>query len=158
MRTLGYLDQLPKIPEHLITNCYEVIKQPDELPLFGFDDYPNYKFMSIPEKSELEAWLLDSLKIKRHRIFHIHVMENSILMHKDWPRNYSLNYILTTGGENVLTHFHTEEGEIFESYNIEQFRWHHLNSQCFHSVSGFTPGVKRVALVLGMDYPYGQGN
>lgn len=152
MQTYRYLD-LPALPQHLIDACLNVIKQPDELPKYGVSDYPNYKFMSIPRNSELERWLLDNLQITRHEIFHVHVMENSILMHKDWTRNWSLNYIITLGGDHVVTHFHRDDGEIFESVVLETNRWHQFHSQCYHSVSGFTPEHKRIALVLGMDNP-----
>jgi hypothetical protein len=152
IQTYRYLD-LPAPPEHLITACWDVIKQPDEMPKYGVSDYPNYKFMSIPKGSELEAWLLTNLKIPRHEIFHVHVMEKSVLMHKDWMRKWSLNYILTTGGNKVATHFHKDSGKIFESVVLEPLRWHQLNSQCNHSVSGFEPNTQRVALVLGMDNP-----
>lgn len=152
MQTYNYIE-FPLLPQHLVNACLAVIKQPDELPKYGVSDYPNYKFMSIPKDSELEQWLLNTLGITRHEIFHVHVMENSILMHKDWTRNWSLNYIIDQGGDAVTTHFHTDDGDIFQSAVLEGNRWHQFNSQCFHSVSGFAPGNKRIALVLGMDNP-----
>ncbi len=149
MSILKYLD-FPKVPDHLYAQVLETIKKPDELSRFTGMSYAPYQLMSIDEGSELETWLLENLPIKRGDVFHVHVMNNYVVRHKDWGRKYSLNYIFETGGNRVFTGFYDDDRNVLEKHILEPHRWHTFNAEVFHDVGGFTLGKKRIAIVIGL--------
>jgi hypothetical protein len=149
MPILKYLD-FPKVPEHLYAQVAEIIKKPDELERFTGMPYTPYQLMPIDEGCELETWLLENLPIKRGDVFHVHVMIDRIVQHKDWGRKYSLNYIFETGGNQVVTGFYDDDKNVLEKHILEPHRWHTFNSEVFHDVVGITLGEKRIAIVIGL--------
>ena len=131
---LEYVD-LPKIPEELIVDIYQTIR----------NTTPKERH-SVPEGSDAEkhaAWnsikASDALKEFTKSIFnfkhdvHIFVLSGNLPIHKDNTRDLAYNYVLETGGAS--TNFHNEDKTLTEEYNIERFKWHKLNVKNYHSVT-----------------------
>lgn len=128
-----YLD-LPKIPEELIVDIYQTIR----------NTVPKERH-SVPENTDAEkhnAWnsikASDRLKEFTRSIFefehdvHIFVLSGNLPVHKDNTRDVAYNYVLETGGAS--TNFHDADKVLAEEHNIEPFRWHKLDVKEFHSV------------------------
>lgn len=128
-----YLD-LPKIPEELIVDIYQTIRNTE----------PKDRH-SVPKSTDAEkhnAWnsikASDKLKAFTRSLFdfdhdvHIFVLSGDLPVHKDNTRDVAYNYVLETG--HASTNFHNADRVLIEENSIEPFRWHKLDVKEFHSV------------------------
>lgn len=72
-------------------------------------------------------------------------------MHKDWSRWYPVNYVIDTGGTNVVTSWYDDKKKLLESHTIEPFRWHVLAGKVYHGVQGIKPGRERILISINWD-------
>jgi len=76
----------------------------------------------------------------------VHVIHGSCPMHKDAVTIGKLNYIVATGGDNVLTGFYDDDKQFIESVRCELNTWYQINAQVYHDVANVDPGTKRIIL------------
>ena len=157
-----YLDNLPKIPEHLLDNCYLRSQ-------VGFNDR-TYSRFGITD--ELKAWLTENISHVQDRMG-VQVMETDVGPHCDF-RHWGVNYIYTTGGPAVTNFLKlkdhdiclgpnvrhsssdTDSVEILLSLPIEPFRWHLINTHCLHSVKHISDIRQAVTVGLMGNDPFAQ--
>ena len=152
-----YLDALPAIPSHLTVDpCIR-----DESQI-GFRDGSYARWAATPSLLE---WLEKNIS-NQVNIAGVQIITRDVPSHCD-KRKWALNYIIDTGGDNVVTSFQQIVGEdlvqppatrttrIDKPFNslcsvvLKQNRWHLLNTNILHSVAGIT-GV-RTAVTIGLN-------
>jgi len=144
---LRYLN-LPSIPNEYLEDVPSIIAGKDELDKFvGFfiDPYQIY-----PITGKLKEWLLSNIPIINPTILHIHVISGELPIHKDYARHFTMNYIIKTGGENILTPFLDDQHNLLKTYCIEPHRWHDFDGQINHTVVGPTKDNLRIAITIGL--------
>jgi hypothetical protein len=77
--------------------------------------------------------------------------------HIDYGRNYALNYVIDTGGDNVSTYWTTDDKETVEFETIiESRRWHIIRvNPTWHGVRGIKLGRLRTVISLCYNSPVG---
>ena len=138
---------LPKVPDYII----------DAIKLD-----PNYYTKKISSgnynwtdqyNDELNRWAQENICADMYFAFQF--FEGPNIIHKDTSTHTKLNYVISTGGPNVLTEFYADDrSTILGTYCIEPFRWHVLKADTFHRVLGpFEPNQLRFAITAKMfDY------
>jgi hypothetical protein len=130
---LEYLD-LPKIPEELIVDIYQTIRNTpieDRHAEPKNSDAEKYNAWNSIKASEKLKTFTRSIFDIEHDV-HIFVLSGDLPIHKDNTRDIAYNYVLETGG--AITNFHDADKNLIEEHNIETFKWHKLNVKEFHSV------------------------
>jgi len=132
-RFIQYLN-LPQIPQHLI----------DELPqsMQDYDHKVVYKSYRWTDdlNQEIDQWCKQHICPDMYFAFQF--MEGDLEPHQDRGTLTKINYLISTGGADVITRFH-EEDQVVAEYRIEPQRWHLLKADTVHSVSGVEPGLLR---------------
>ncbi len=157
---IKYMDEFPSIPSDLIPT----IEQITNSQYFGNHESVEklrhpfaIKYYSTRKVNQsLKEWLLENFKFDFVAMFII--FNANMDPHKDL-RNYTYNYIIDTGGDNIHTNvfsgevgrkkvekWHEVRGEasnnaaseltLLESVCLESMRWHYLRTDLNHSVTG----------------------
>lgn len=131
---LEYLN-LPKIPEDLIVNVYQTIRNVPASDRHsnkeGTDAENHPAWNSIKASDKLKQYVATIFQ-EDHDV-HIFILSDDLPVHKDNTRDTAYNYILETG--SAVTNFHDDAGNIIESHEIQTFTWHKLNVKTNHSVN-----------------------
>jgi len=166
--TYCYLDYLPPVPKDLLED-FRQYKSQSRLVGIGDRVTDTSKYERFPISGKLQQWL--AFNIVRDPIDFGAGFDNEECLqvnhipHIDFSRNYSLNYMVTTGGNNVLTNFYQEEGyglerldfrstfkspqdcmnyiktaklTLIDSVQVEHERWVLLNTKVIHEVQNLT--------------------
>jgi hypothetical protein len=146
---IEYLD-LPKIPEDLIVDIYQTIRNTDpktrhSMPE-GTDAEKYAAWNSIKASTTLKEFIKTLFPFE-HDV-HIFVLSDNLPMHKDNTRDVAYNYVLETGTASTI--FHTESGEILEENNIKPFQWHKLDVSKYHSV--VIPEAPRILVSVSVQW------
>jgi len=73
-------------------------------------------------------------------------------IHKDL-RKHAINYVVDTGGDDVITEFYDDDENIIASYKQEPGEWYFLNSGNYkHCVKGITGRRKQVSYSIYKDF------
>jgi hypothetical protein len=149
---IEYLDDLPKIPQHLLRS-YEEISNKDfvdngdvgrKLMQKGF-----YATRTLEE--DLYAWLMLGDNFPWHGKTHntnYQLLEHWIPMHKDVGRTVAYNYILYPGGTNVVTSVYDDDKNVLQSMSIEPHRWHRITVDHFHDIKNIEKDQLRIAITV----------
>ena len=140
MQHIQYLDW-PPIPEHLIPSVTDIMQMPIVKswgPLF---------FIRNIQQEELKTWLgslMDNCLQPIYQSIH-----HDLPIHTDaGPRLVAYNYILDTGGTNVVTSVFNDDNECLQSEILEVRRWHRITTNKPHNVKGLEKGRTRLAISL----------
>ena len=144
MQHLFYVD-LPQIPEEVILPIHDIINGKPH----SVGDQPNgYDFFQVRvANTELVDWINANLPFKCH--IQYQVVYHTLPIHRDVGDNLSIvmNYILRSGGPNVITTIYEDDYTTPNtSLHIEERRWHQLDITRPHGVSGILPDEPRVAI------------
>ena len=140
----------PSIPESLLSEAHQSLLSQDiftsNLSVRTFGNY-----IATPK---LQEWFRDTMipLIGVDDIVNVQTIISGIPIHKDRNRNLALNYVIDTGGTDVITSFYDEQVGFDSGYNpapVEEYKiiphvWHELRTDVFHGVSGLTS--KRIAV------------
>ena len=154
-----YLDFLPSIPDDLLIDFFVKSQQN-----FRLDEYYRYGITL-----QLQEWLAVNISAVDNRVG-CQVMNSDIYPHCDF-RKWAINYILDTGGSNVITTFYKKEGkdlvgeprsiatdidelETVLSIQIEPKKWHLLHTNILHGVTGITHSRYAVTIGLISENPF----
>ena len=140
MQHIEYLDW-PPIPEHLIQPVTDIMQLPIVKswgPLF---------FIRNIQEGELKIWLESLMENHSRPIYQsIHY---DLPIHTDaGPRLFAYNYILDTGGTNVVTSVFNDDNECLQSEILVARRWHRITTSKPHNVKGLEKGRIRLAISL----------
>lgn len=69
------------------------------------------------------------------------------IIHVDHNRIEAINYIVSSGGNNVITSFYNDNLDLIEDILIEEKKWHRLRVDVKHSVRNIT-SPPRVAITV----------
>ena len=156
MLIFQYLDRLPKIPPALLQDPY--IPDPDQI---GFQDIGYTRWALQPK---LKSWLAENIS-QDVAIAGYQVISQDVNAHFD-RRHWAINYVIDTGGSNVVTAFFKDRKspmQVDEIYRLDQNeqldllfdrcvepgRWHILNTHVLHSVKGIE--TERSAITVGLN-------
>ena len=123
------------------------------------------RFDFIPVDKIVEDWVKDNIPEKVIGV-NLQVMHSGeiITPHIDELRHSALNYTLDKGGDDIRTVFYKikpewshqkayartlipfEKLEVLESIPIQACRWHKIDTEIIHGVTGLDPKRKRIAL------------
>lgn len=167
----SYLD-LPPVPEFLLEKCLKNIDLIDRNPQLNelnklegighnitflpseFLIWYNLKIIrplflnNIPDEAK-KATLHVSHYIKDINFRNQNPLGNGTHpIHYDYGRKWAINYIITTGGDKVITTWYNDEKEtILHKQEIEPFRWHIIKVKpTLHGVEGIRPGLLRTII------------
>ena len=141
-RFIQYLS-LPPLPDNLIS---EISLDPADYTLraHGPGNLETYIWTDDHNK-KLDAWCKQNICPDMYFAFQILHTSNNI--HKDNGTTVKLNYVMSTGGSNVLTEFYDDDKTtLLDSYHIEPHRWHILKVNTYHRVINLEPGQFRFAV------------
>jgi hypothetical protein len=141
MSTIEYWPSLPSIPEHILESPETVINR--ESPAAYCKD-------SGPE---LKAWLQEIFVepiVAFYFIFGKQFNKQSgVAPHIDrFDRRYGFNYVIRTGGNNVLTTVYDNDFQVTDQKNILVKTWHRLPTNMWHSVHGVDLNDYRIVLTV----------
>jgi hypothetical protein len=145
-----YLDNIPQIPDILIQELLNTYRRTNRC-FFPYD-YDNYRMYHI-NRGILKNYL-KSIFSKETKFFHIHVMNRDVDIHKDLGRDSCYNYIINSGGPNVLTNHYDDNKNLIHSIKIEENRWHLLNSETYHNVTNLKSTRLAISVTSTLDCFY----
>jgi len=153
---IKYLN-FPSVPDHLLESVNDIINKPCENMLVKDFDTFQYK----PVRQDLLDWLNNNIKGKFYAKYQ--VIYAGIPIHKDNPafpgdRRIAYNYIIDTGGPNVITSVYDENKILIESEHLPAKTWHSLVVERYHGVEGIDPNHPRVALTVTPLLSFGPKN
>jgi hypothetical protein len=146
MKYIEYID-LPSVPAHLLESVQDIINKPIRT------DSSSYAFFKTRYiEGELKSWLQSIFDWKIDPQYQL--VYNGISIHRDGGNRVSAyNYLLDTGGDNVITSVFDNNHNILQSEKLELKRWHYINTGMLHSVHGIHPNHARVAITIGSNVP-----
>lgn len=156
-----YVDHLPPIPEQLTKTPADY----DPSQIGKKDNAYNYTRWSA--STDLKNWLQQNICADLS-IAGVQIITGNVALHRD-KRRWALNYLLDTGGQNVITSWHRIPGvpdvdplnpetaaralsattEILESLQVELHRWHLISTEVLHQVTGVEH--TRIAVTIGLN-------
>ncbi len=137
---IRYLN-LPKIPSSLL----EDFKTNSQLCPHMTSPF----FKTGEHCDEITKWCQQN--ISADSFYGVQIMDANVSPHKD-QANYAgipeskLVYLVDPGGDSVKTVFWDNNEKFLKYYVIKPFRWHLIQVNVLHSVSGIEPGNKRWAV------------
>lgn len=123
---MKYLDHLPRIPEDLISEIYLCLGKEN---IFERENSPYYKVYRSNQK--IKDWIYSFFD--QSYTVRIQTIKNGINPHIDFNRKVAYNYIIDTGGKDACLCYFLPT---YESFKIEEHRWHKLDVSRPHSVEG----------------------
>lgn len=94
---------------------------------------------------EIDQWGKEN--ICPNMYFGFQIISYDLPLHKDHVTVSKLNYILDTGGENVVTEWYDDDQTtLLQSTILEPFRWHIIKADTYHTVKNVGPNKKRFAI------------
>jgi hypothetical protein len=184
--TYCFLDYLPQVPAELLTDFEQYKNNKREVGIVGFvstgpdgTKYNQTDYQRFNISGKLLEWL--QFNITRNALdygagFTVPPSPGADhIKHIDYSRDYSLNYQITTGGDNVLTQFYKEKGqplyrkqlaidvapkdlttyilsrelELVDSVCVPVGRWVLLNTKAIHEAVNLTSS--RIAIQISLD-------
>ena len=141
-RYIQYLS-LPPLPPEL-TASISLNPQDYSCKAIGPGNLDTYIWTN-DHNQELDAWCKQNICPDMYFAFQILHTSNNI--HKDNGTKTKLNYVLSTGGDNVITEFYDDDKTtLLDSYHIEPHRWHILKVDTYHRVINLEPNQYRFAV------------
>ena len=118
---------LPKLPEDLLLTDPDEIRK---LPNTFVGESKNYTIHDVPD--ELLSYLKNMFPDRT--LFRYQTLTDGVPIHIDVGRNDTINYIINTGGDNVITSWYDENGTEQFSVCIPKQTWHWLKVDVPHGV------------------------
>jgi hypothetical protein len=142
-----YVD-FPKVPEELLEDPEVIFKKPP-LKLNRHLDSPDNpaerKHWPVAISDPLYTWLKDNI-FKEEILVWYTVSSGELEAHKDM-RQYCYNYILVTGGDDVVT-YKKQNDKIVEYVKFEPKRWLKLDNHVLHGTFGEFKNGPRILLQI----------
>lgn len=181
MLLFKYLDNLPRVPDHLIPKEVDIDDKRNytaEMRTMksSSGDIPNILYTRNNASQELTEWINQNISNKLYlpsiQISHYIGGSTTHLAHTDsFPRKWVINYVYDRGGENPSTNFYREKShplvrphltkpenkdslELVKSVNVDTHRWWILNALVIHDVVGITGKRSSITAGIGAMNPF----
>ena len=149
---IDYID-LPEIPKELLPDVQWIIDKPKiDRSKQGWNN--NVFHPKTIDNQPLADWLSENV-VKAltgdvvFKYFRYQVMYPGFPIHVDnYGRRAAINYLLQTGGDNVLTQIYNKDSEVIESKKIDINKWHYLISEQPHNAANIETVRVAVAITL----------
>lgn len=135
-----YIDFLPSIPVDLESHVFSSIEGMD---LFHKKNDVYKIFDAAPQ---LKEFLKDFFDLSIYNI-RVQSITSDPLIHVDHNRTEAINYIISPGGDNVITSFYNDQLTVIEEIQIHSKKWHRLKVDTKHSVRNII-SPPRVAITI----------
>jgi hypothetical protein len=140
-RYIQYLN-LPPIPQYLVDqfDCNpEMHRQSQTSQVYGPYIWSNHGTDAINQ------WCQENICAEMY--FACQIITGDLATHKDIGTKIKLTYIVSNGGDNVVTNFYDDDQTtLLASYVIESNRWHILKADTYHQVSNIQPDQIRISI------------
>ncbi len=154
---ISYLNSVPPLPDYLIESHNEI--QHKLTKHFYINDQGHYALDQSSKKlefcfseisSQIVSWAEENMPFKISPIDSVYfVMYKDIEPHRDRPNiqtvngitkrsDIGINYILNTGGTNVLTNLYDDQKNLIQQVCLEENRWLKIPIGTLHSVQNIT--------------------
>ena len=144
MRYIQYLN-LPAIPDDILERLKLANITTDSTKQVVNQAVHSKNWWTDTNNQELNQWCCENICADMYYAFLV-MIANSPL-HKDVGTLTKINYVLDTGGENVLTEFYADDQVTkLASYKIEPKRWHIFKADTYHTVINVEPEKTRFAV------------
>jgi len=85
---------------------------------------------------ELTDWVIENFPIEVELVEYV-VSDQAIIMHTDLGRNCAYNYLIDTGGTDIVTEFYSsDKTQMLDSIEYQPNKWYGLNVGIPHRVNG----------------------
>lgn len=129
---------LPPIPNEIVSNLNQ-----------NFNEYQDqagsrvgsHFFWSNNFNHEINDW--GQANINSNLYFGFLIATKDAQKHVDKDTLIKINYVISTGGSNVLTRFFDLNGNVVKEYQVEPNRWHIFDASVPHEVINIEPGQTR---------------
>ena len=140
-RYIQYVN-FPPIPKELLDRINRDFAQYCKEPgRFNSDTY----WWSDSFNEEINQWCQQNICADMY--FAFQVATGNMVPHKDSGTKIKINYVIDTGGLNVLTEFFDDDFTTkLASYCIEPHRWHIFKADTAHQVINIEPGKVRFSI------------
>jgi hypothetical protein len=157
---IDYID-LPEIPKDLLPDVQWIINKPKidrskqglNNQIFHPKNIDNQPLADWLSKNIVNALTGNTIRTDTpFTYFRYQVIYPNFPIHIDkFARRAGINYLLQTGGENVLTQVYNKESEIIESKKIDVNKWHYLIAEQPHNAVNIETVRVAVAITLRPD-------
>lgn len=145
MQHIEYLD-LPPIPEHFLKSIGEIVALPPKEMTAVPEAYHDV-FNTRNVEHDLNEWLRTIFHFPMYAQYQL--IYRGIPVHKDKSdRLVAYNYLLATGGPNVITTIFDDSMKMLQFEKLELHRWHRIETGYFHGVHGISPESIRVSISI----------
>ena len=145
MNYIEYVN-LPSIPEHLIDSIQDIINKPPKNFSNISSEYLYFKTKYVND--DLKLWLQSIFDFEIHPQYQL--VYDRLPIHIDkGNRIFAYNYLLDTGGTNVITAIYDDKYKLVQTEKLELKRWHRINTSMMHGVHGIQPNKVRIAISIG---------
>lgn len=145
MKHIQYLD-LPPVPKHLVKSVDEIVALPRKVMTEVPDEYQNV-FNTRYVEPELDEWLKSIFDFPMFPQYQL--IYRGIPVHKDKSdRLIAYNYLLSTGGENVITTIYDDNMKLLQFEKLQLHRWHRIETGYFHGVHGISTDSIRCSISI----------
>lgn len=127
---LEYID-LPAIPDEWLLSLEEIKKLPSFSPI-ALETHNLYYLRKVTDERIINL-LQPHLDFDISNSLFYQYIGKQLGSHIDYGRKTVINYIINTGGENVVTKWFSGTDVIFQDI-IEEKRWHKITVDIPHSV------------------------
>lgn len=125
---IHYLN-FPRIPDQIINQLSREFNQYQPKSRYGNGTYTWSDSFNIDVNNWCQQYIAESM------YFGFQIINQNLPIHKDIGTLIKLNYVIDTGGTNVVTKFwDNDKTTLLASYKIEPNRWHIFKADTFHSV------------------------
>jgi hypothetical protein len=136
---IRYLE-LPPVPQAILNNI------PNDYTLYESKFAGSSSFYIWTDTFNLELNHWGQQHISKDLYFGFQIINGNLPAHRDTGTLTKLSYIIETGGKDVETVFHNDNGSEAYSFIIEPHRWHILEANRLHSVRGINSGQTRFSI------------
>ena len=175
-----YLDNLPSVPEDLVSKIITGVRDmpttivpPLRNIVNGNHIFENISYKQYTADKELTDWVRDNIS-DQYTLFGVQIQDPEQHNHHHAPhadkleRTWVLNYVVQTGGSNVVNKWYHKDGvpitrpgtgpyrptditgfETLESVRLEPGRWHLLTASVLHGVENIMS--ERISISLGFE-------
>ena len=145
MYTPQYLQYFifPPLPDELLNSINKNLE--DYTKRVAGAKNPDTYWWSDDFNTEINQWC--QKYICQEMYFGFQIATGNMVPHKDACTKTKINYVIDTGGSNVLTEFFDDDFTTkLASYCIEPHRWHIFKADTAHQVINVEPGKVRFSI------------